>query len=331
MTMNRHRSGRRVACAVLGLLLLCAGTTASADSATSGPQFLKDCDVCPELVRIEPGEFQMGLAEGEAVQPGFPEDKVLDELPAHGVQIDYPFAIGRYEVSIGEFAVFATATDHVGKGCFVLVDKVSETTANKWEFFPDASFRAPGFDVTDADPAACLSYNDGTAYLQWLSSRTGQTYRFPTEAEWEYVVRSGLGDESTPSYLGAQACEHLNGSDTTFGQEFAEAEDWEPGLFECDDGHATTAPVGSYKPNKLGMYDVFGNVSEWTEDCFGTNYEGAPVDGSARHLEPCPTRILRGGTFSGGPGYLRPSRRAGFPIQLRGDGHGLRVVREVGN
>ena len=320
--MNRHRSGNPVACAVFGLLFLGTCTAASADSATSGPQFFKDCDVCPELVRIGPGEFQMGLREGETVPPGFPEDQILHELPAHVVQIDYPFAIGRYEVSIGEFAAFATATDFDGKGCFVQVDKA-------WEFSPDASFRAPGFDVTDADAAACLSYNDAAAYLQWLSSRTGQTYRFPTEAEWEYVVRSGLGDEPMPSDLGAQACEHLNGSDATFGQEFTE--DWKPGLFECDDGHATTAPVGSYKPNKLGMYDVFGNVSEWTEDCSGTNYEGAPVDGSARHLEPCPTHILRGGTFAGGPGYLRPSRRGGFPIQLRGDGHGLRVVRELGN
>jgi formylglycine-generating enzyme required for sulfatase activity len=140
-------------------------------------------------------------------------------------------------------------------------------------------------------------------------------------------VRSGLGDEPVPSYLGAQACEHLNGSDATFGREIIQ--DWNPGLFECDDGYAHTAPVGSYKPNKLGMYDVFGNVSEWTGDCFSTNHEGAPTDGSARRLEPCVLGILKGGTSAGGPGYLRPSRRGGYPMHLRGDGHGLRVVREL--
>ena len=163
--------------------------------------------------------------------------------------------------------------------------------------------------------------------MQWLSTRTGQTYRFPTEAEWEYVARSGLGDEPVPVYLGAQACEHLNGSDATFGREITQ--DWKPGLFERDDGYAATAPVGSYQPNKLGMYDVFGNVSEWTGDCFSTNHEGAPTDGSGRRLEPCVLGILKGGTSAGGPGYLRPSRRGGFPMHLRGDGHGLRVVREL--
>jgi formylglycine-generating enzyme required for sulfatase activity len=322
MISNRHQSRNPVAYTVFFLLVVCACTNSGADPAKSGSQYFKDCDVCPELVRIEPGEFQMGLAEGEIAQPGYPEGEELHELPAHRVQIDYPFAIGRYEVSIGEFTAFAAATKFEGKGCFVLVDKA-------WELSPNANFRAPGFDVTTANPAACLNYNDSAAYLEWLSVRTGQTYRFPTEAEWEYVARSGLGDEPVPSYLGPQACEHLNGSDETFSQEITE--DWKPGLFECDDGYAHTAPVGSYQPNKLGMYDVFGNVSEWTDDCFGGNHEGAPTNGSARRLEPCPLGILKGGTSAGGPGYLRPSRRGGFPIHLRGDGHGLRVVRELGS
>jgi formylglycine-generating enzyme required for sulfatase activity len=321
MISNTHQSHNPIVYLLVFLPLLGA-CASSADPDNFGPRVLKDCDVCPELIRIEPGEFQMGLAEGEIVQPGFPKGQELQELPAHRVQIDYPFAIGRYEVSIGEFAAFAAATDFDGKGCLVLIGKDKD-----WALSPDADFRAPGYDVTTANPAACLSYNDSAAYLQWLSTRTGQTYRFPTEAEWEYVVRSGLGDEPVPSYLGAQACEHLNGSDATFSEEITQ--DWNPGLFECDDGYAHTAPVGSYQPNKLGMYDVFGNVSEWTEDCFGGNHEGAPTDGSARRREPCPLRILKGGTSAGGPGYLRPSRRGGYPIHLRGDGHGLRVVREL--
>jgi formylglycine-generating enzyme required for sulfatase activity len=321
MNEIRIRLGNRVASAAVGLLLLGACTTnASGDTATSEPQFFQDCDTCPELVRVEPGEFQMGLAEGEAVAPGYRKDQILEEHPAHRVQIDYPFAIGRYEVTISEFAEFAAATDFVGNGCFVLV-------GDAWQFNLDANFRAPGFDVTEKDPAACLSYDDSVAYLQWLSDRIGQTYRLPTEAEWEYTVRSGQGDEPAPTYLGAQACEYLNGSDVSFSHEFAV--DWRAGLFECDDGYAATSPVGSYKPNKLGMYDVFGNVAEWTEDCSGTNYDGAPADGSAIHRVPCTARTLRGGTFSGGPGYQRPSRRGGSPLQLRGDGHGLRVVREL--
>ncbi len=76
---------------------------------------------------------------------------------------------------------------------------------------------------------------------------------------------------------------------------------------------------------------MFGNVSEWTEDCHGSTHAGAPDDGSARQLEPCATRVLKGGSWAGGPGYLRPATRTGFPIALRGDGHGLRVVRELKN
>ena len=181
--------------------------------------------------------------------------------------------------------------------------------------------------MTDAYPATCLSYNDFSAYLAWLSARTGQTYRFPTEAEWEFAARSGLGDGPAPSSLGAQACQHLNGADARF--KGAYTEDWWPGLFECDDGYAAGAPSGSYAPNELGMYDVFGNVSEWTEDCAGATHEGAPTDGSAHQLESCLTRVLKGGSWAGGPGFLRPAIRGGFPIALHGDGHGLRVVRKL--
>jgi len=264
----------------------------------------------------------MGTAEDEQLPPEVPPARIEEEQPAHSVRIDYPFAIGRYEVTIAEFAVFAEATDFEAEGCFGL-------TGTNWAFNPAANWRAPGFEVTDANPATCLSYDDFAVYLRWLSTRTGQTYRFPTEAEWEFVARSGLGDEPVPSSLGARACQHLDGADSQFKLTFTE--DWAPGLFECDDGYASSSPVGSYVPNQLGMYDVFGNVSEWTEDCFGSNHEGAPVDGSARVLEPCTARVLKGGSWAGGPGFLRPAIRGGFPIALRGDGHGLRVVRELGD
>ena len=101
------------------------------------------------------------------------------------------------------------------------------------------------------------------------------------------------------------------------------------GLFDCDDGHAMSAPVASYLPNALGMYDVFGNVSEWVQDCSGHNHEGAPTDGSAHVRDDCPARVLKGGSWAGGPGFLRPAIRGGFPVSLHGDGHGLRVVREI--
>jgi formylglycine-generating enzyme required for sulfatase activity len=138
MISNTHQSHNPIVYALVFLPLLGA-CASSADPDNFGPRVLKDCDVCPELIRIEPGEFQMGLADGEIVQPGFPKGQELQELPAHRVQIDYPFAIGRYEVSIGEFAAFAAATDFDGKGCLVLIAEDKD-----WILSPDADFLRAG-------------------------------------------------------------------------------------------------------------------------------------------------------------------------------------------
>jgi formylglycine-generating enzyme required for sulfatase activity len=278
----------------------------------------KDCDACPELVRIDPGVFQMGSPDDEVIASEYPAKRIALERPAHQVRIDYPFAIGRFEITIGEFALFAEATGFEATGCFTL-------TGGQWGMNPAASWRAPGFPVTDRSAATCLSYDDFAAYLGWLSNTTGESYRFPTEAEWEYAARSGLGEQPAPFSRGEQACGFLNGADTLFAKQFTT--DWAPGLFPCDDGAAAGSAVGSYAPDQLGMHDVFGNMSEWTQDCAGSDHQGAPTDGSARVLVPCAARVLKGGSWAGGPAYLRPATRGSFPATLRGDGHGLRVLR----
>ncbi len=262
----------------------------------------------------------MGTRPDEIIPERVPRERLAEEVPAHNVSIDYAFAIGRHEITIAEIAEFAEATGFEAPGCFGL-------EGDSWGFLPGADWRNPGFPVTDAHPATCLSYDDFAAYLSWLSETTGETYRFPTEAEWEYVARKGLGNPPDPYYLGEDACEHQNGADSSFGASFVP--DWKPGLFDCDDGHAMSAPVASYLPNALGMYDVFGNVSEWVQDCSGHNHDGAPTDGSAHVRDDCPARVLKGGSWAGGPGFLRPAIRGGFPVSLHGDGHGLRVVREI--
>jgi formylglycine-generating enzyme required for sulfatase activity len=264
----------------------------------------------------------MGSPDAEAIPAEYPAARIELERPAHEVRIDYPFAIGRYEITIGEFSLFAEATGFEAMGCFTL-------TGGKWGMNPSASWRNPGFPVTDKSAATCLSYDDFAAYLAWLSDTTGETYRFPTEAEWEFAARSGLGEQPAPFSLGSQACASLNGADALFAKQYTM--DWAPGLFPCADGAAAGSPVGIYPPDQLGMYDVFGNMSEWTQDCAGSNHEGAPTDGSARVMEPCAARVLKGGSWAGGPAYLRPATRGSFPAPLRGDGHGLRVVRELAN
>ncbi len=305
--------------ALLTLAILAASACTFTEQQTVA-QTLQDCDSCPALVRIPPGEFQVGLRDDEPLPPNVTPERLAAERPAHTVRIDYPFAIGISEVTVAEFNEFAKDTAFEAKGCFVL-------QGAGWVFDKTADWRKPGFAVTDQYPATCLSHDDFTAYLGWLSRKTGQTYRIPSEAEWEYVSRLGLGDDPVPATLGADACRFLNGADQAFRRTLPA--DWPPGLLACDDGYPRASPSGSYPANKLGMVDVFGNVAEWTADCAGTNHDGAPIDGSARIAEPCSSHVLKGGSWSGGPGYQRPAVRNSFPTNLRGDGHGLRVVREL--
>ena len=161
-------------------------------------------------------------------------------------------------------------------------------------------------------PVIRLKWNDAQAYVTWLSQQTGKQYRLPSEAEWEYAARAGT--ETTYDW-GNEAGTNRANCDGCGSQ-------W--------DG-AQTAPVGSFAPNPWGLYDVHGNVWEWTEDCKGSsNYTGAPTDGSAWLAEPCNMRILRGGGWDSHPDFCRASYRGTGDVSLGTDVMGLRVVRALG-
>ena len=305
------------------LLVVCsAQLSLAADSVASDgmstAQFFRDCEICPELVAIAAGSFVMGSTEDETSRAGMRPDRAAHEKPQVMVTIAYPFAIGRYELTVGEFRVFADATGFQANGCF-------ELRGEQWGYNLEANWSEPGFPVSDQHPAVCLNSDDFQAYLDWLSERTGAKYRFPSEAEWEYVARSGIDEVRIWTRDDKQACESQNGADLQYRLTFTE--NWE--TFNCDDGYAVTAPVSQYRSNKLGMYDVFGNVAEWTADCFAVSHEGLPTDGAARVTEPCQNRVFKGGSWAGEPGYFRPAVRvAGTPV-VRGTGFGLRVLREM--
>ena len=134
-------------------------------------------------------------------------------------------------------------------------------------------------------PVFDVSWNDITEeYLPWLSRRTGKAYRLLGEAEWEYVARAGT---TTPYWWGS--------SDST-----KKANYWGEGPFR-----GKTVPVDSFGPNPWGLYNVHGNVSEWVEDCWNENYDGAPSDGSARTTGDCSHRIRRGSSWEYPAIFLR--------------------------
>ena len=218
----------------------------------------RDCAVCPEMAVVPAGSFTMG-------------SPWEDEGPQHRVTIGLPFAVGVYEVTFAEWDACVRAG-----GC--------------------GGYRPEGEGWgRDRRPVINVNWDDAQGYVRWLSRETGEGYRLLTEAEWEYVARAGT---QTARYWGeseSEQCRYGNGYDRTSHAEYAW--DWNEPV-ACSDGYADTAPVGSFQPNAFGLYDVLGNVWEWTVDCWNDEYSGAPTDGSAWDVGDCSVRVLRGGSWS---------------------------------
>ena len=282
----------------------------------------RDCDDCPEMAVVPAGTFRMGCVSGEGCRN--------NEHPVHGVEVA-SFALSKYEVTRGQFAAFVAATAHVARGCSVYALEVRSFARDRWgwEFDPQASWEAPGFEQREIEPVVCVSWEDAKAYVRWLSRETGQDYRLPSEAEWEYAARAGT---TTPFYWGARVnehCSHGNGTDRTAERTFRPR--WSTSAWsssDCTDGVARTAAVGSYNPNAFGLYDMAGNVNEWAEDCWHDNYAGGPRDGSAwTSGGDCDSRVIRGGSWNYRVESLRSADRIGPSTGGRRSTRGFRVAR----
>ena len=166
-----------------------------------------------------------------------------------------------------------------------------------------------------------VSWNDAMEYTGWISKKTGQSYSLPSESEWEYAARAGEdGDWLGGSAAGICAYGNIAGNETGF--------EWRHK--ECSDNSAlATMPVGSYRPNAFGLYDVIGNVAEWTLDCMNLSYLEAPADGSAWSRGMCSSRMTRGGSWFTGTKESRLSARFNLKNGDRNDFTGFRVVRRV--
>ncbi len=232
----------------------------------------RDCSECPQMVVIPPGQFIMGSADDRS-----------EEKPAHTVTIARAFAIGVYEVTVGEW---------------------------------DACLRegecrhSPKAEQEDQQPISNVSWDDAQEFIRWLSHKTGSEYRLASEAEWEYAARAGTrrrywwGDEASSNGANCKDC----------------GSQWD---------NTQAAPVGSFQANPFGLYDVHGNVWEWTADCWNKNYTDAPVDGSAWTRGDCISRVLRGGAWKLDHRYMRASRRSRYDRDVRYYLNGFRVVKTL--
>ncbi len=250
----------------------------------------RDLDAGPEMVVVPAGKFLMGSSDSAiAALTKAHGDYFKDEAPQHEVTIPRPFAVGRYAVTFDEW---------------------------------DAAVAAGSVSYKPADqgwgrgrrPVINVSWDDAQAYIKWLSSKTGQTYRLLSEAEWEYCCRAGTtthfwwGDEISTEQA------NYNGN-YTFGKG------------SKGEYRQKTVPVDSFQPNPWGLYQVHGNVWEWCADCWNDNYHNAPTDGSAWATGDCGRRVLRGGSWFNYPQHLRAAYRYRYLAGYRDGNCGFRVAR----
>lgn len=291
---------------------------AAAASAPAG--VFRDCPDCPEMVAIPAGAFTMGTTEAQKAQLQaaelWNEELFADELPARDVAVP-AFALARTEVTTAQFQAFIDATGYRPSGvCWGLQE-------GEFGFRERINWHQPGYEQGSDHPVVCVTWWDAQAYARWLSLRTGETYRLPTEAEWEYAARAGT---QTHYFWGDDAnagCPFMNGADQTFGRTFPSYS-----VFTCDDGALYTSPVASYQPNAFGLSDMTGNVFEWVQDCYGA-YDPERTDSVAVVTGDCSTRVVRGGSWDGRPGILRSAYRVRNYPAIRLDDIGFRLARTV--
>ena len=255
-----------------------AGPVAQAIAKAEPGQTFRDCPECPEMVVIPGGSFMMGSPTSESGRQD-------DESPQHRVTIKAPFAIGKYEVTFAEWDACVAAG-----GCA----------------------RRPGDNGWGRgnQPVIGVNWNDAQQYAQWLSQKTGHTYRLPSEAEWEYAARASTRTARPWGASIGQAAANCDGCGSQW------------------DGKQT-APVGSFPANGFGLHDMLGNLWEWTEDCWNSNYLGAPEDGGAWKNGDCDRRVLRGGSWFGSPRCVRSADRCWDETDGRYSDYGFRIARTL--
>jgi formylglycine-generating enzyme required for sulfatase activity/ankyrin repeat protein len=266
---------------------------------------LQECQDCPKMIVLPGGTFRMGSPDDESGRPkSGPFPSLIQEGPVHEVQIS-SFAVGIYKVTRREFNLFVKETGyrHLEGG---------------WP-------QPQEYQQNDDHPVVGVVDQDIAEYLRWLVRKSGLPYRLPSEAEWEYAARAGT---EGPHYWGAdmsKACEYENLADESFRRTAPYANKWSS-VLTCDDGFAYTSPVGHFKPNPFGLYDMLGDASEIVADCMHhEDYSHAPVDGSAWLKTPCTGLMVRGGNWA--TSNPRVAQRS-FQ-QQRSPNNGFRVARSL--
>lgn len=284
-------------------------------------RFLDIVGQAPAMVVIPRGTFMMGSPQRARVQASA-------EQPQHEVTLTKGFAMARAEVTVAEFGAFVRSSGYVPDSDRLGGASVYDETNGRMQSRSGVDWQDDyaGQRAKADDPVVNVSWNDAHAYAEWLSKRTGQHYRLPTEAEYEYAERGGTttqywwGDGAPPREV-----ENLTGS----GDRSPAHRSWANAFQNYSDNYWGPAPVMSFQPNPFGLYDIDGNVSEWVADCWHENYVRAPTDGSAWVNPGCDERVIRGGSWGSAPDQDRSAFRMGAATDSRSGRVGFRVVRDL--
>jgi sulfatase modifying factor 1 len=272
-----HRRARRQSIfLILFALTACSQSAALSDTPPKTLVLSLDAKPEPALVWIAPGHFRMGSPDSDG-------DANPDEKPQRDVAIAHGFYMARTTVTMAQFRSFVRATGYK-------TDAEADGTGghgynaklNKFEgWFPQYTWKFSGWPLSDDHPVSNVSWNDAVQFCKWASEKSGHMVRLPTEAEWEYACRAGTTTRFFTGDDPASVEGYANVPDLALSRALGQAGD--PSRFTFDDHYPFTSPVGSFKPNPWGLFDMIGNVWQWCADTFSDDPD---------------KRVLRGGSYN---------------------------------
>jgi formylglycine-generating enzyme required for sulfatase activity len=256
-----------------------------------------------ELVRIPSGAFIMGTEQG------YP-----NERPAHPVVIDNAFWMGRFEITNRQYACF---------------DPEHDSGLETGELYQFGDYERGHSLRRPEQPVVRVSWNQAMAFCDWLSNKTGMRFTLPSEAQWEYACRSG---GISPLWYGTvddDFSSSANLSDATHQTvDYPHVPNalppWRPADTRFDDGWRVSARVGAFQPNPWGLFDMHGNVAEWT--C--STYRPYPLIAGDRQGDRAGRKTVRGGSWLDRPRRARSAFRTHYEPSQAVHDVGFRVVRE---
>ncbi|KAJ6442208.1 sulfatase-modifying factor enzyme 1 domain-containing protein [Purpureocillium lavendulum] len=286
-----------------------------------GTEF-RDRDDAPTMVVLPTGSYTAGSDQEEQDHWDVPHNRRQYELPHRLVRIATPLAFSRTEVTVQQFETFLRDTDYPMRGGARWWDPADP---GAMVFNADLNYSNPGFPQEPDYPVVAITRQEAQAYAKWLSIVTGQTYRLPTEDEWEFAARGGSND----SFFWGHDLDHVNLYANSYDQSARHDNKFTWAATNVTDGFGYTAPVASFQPNGFGLYDVTANAREFMADTWVPDLSDAANDGSV-HLGPAPFPVVRGGSWNYQPQNLRINyRSAYFSSEVATNMFGIRLVREL--